>query len=133
MSSNDIMVKDFLNRCNIKFSDFSQLDGMNIPRETLLSGDVYDKVKGDIDKIKKFYSSGSMTSLQKNAETVQKWPLLNLVRQILKTNNYMMHPIRKSNGYTKDGKKKYVRFFILKKIKPVKPVESKDIVIQEIN
>jgi len=31
-----------------------------------------------------------------------------------------MHPIRKSNGYTKDGKKKYLRFFVLKKIKSVK-------------
>ena len=120
MSGNDNLVRDFLNRCNIVFTEFSQLEGMNIPRETLLSNEVYDKVKGDIGKIKKFYSSGSMTSLQKNAEKVQKWPLLNLVRQILKTNNYVMHPIRKSNGYTKDGKKKYLRFFVLKKIKSVK-------------
>ena len=66
-----------------------------------------------------------MTALQKNAGTSQKWPLLNLVRQILKTNNYLMHPIRKSNGYTKDGKKKYLRYFILKKIKSVKEVEEK--------
>tara|TARA_B110000208_G_scaffold112376_1_gene138451 strand:- start:270 stop:671 length:402 start_codon:yes stop_codon:yes gene_type:complete len=132
MSGNDNLVRDFLNRCNIVFTEFSQLEGMNIPRETLLSNEVYDKVKGDIGKIKKFYSSGSMTSLQKNAETVQKWPLLNLVRQILKTNNYVMHPIRKSNGYAKDGKKKYLRFFLIKRIKSIKPVDTKDIVIQEI-
>ena len=73
-----------------------------------------------------------MTSLQKNAETSQKWPLLNLVRQILKTNNYLMHPIRKSNGYTKDGKKKYLRFFVLKKIKSVKSFESENIIVQEV-
>ena len=132
MCSNDKLIKDFLNRCNIVFTDFSQLEGMNIPRETLLSNEVYDKVKGDIDQIKKFYSSGSMTSLQKNAETVQKWPLLNLVRQILKTNNYVMNPVRKSNGYAKDGKKKYLRFFVIKRMKSVKPVDSKDIVIQVI-
>lgn len=41
-----------------------------------------------------------------------------------------MHPIRKSNGYAKDGKKKYLRFFLIKRIKSVKPPE--DIVIQEI-
>ena len=41
----------------------------------------------------------------------QKWPLLNLVRQILKVNNYRMKPIRKSDGKTKLGKKKYIRFF----------------------
>jgi len=120
MSSNDEIIKKFLNKCNIVFDEFSQLEGMNIPRETFLSKEVYNKVKNDIDEIKKFYSSGSMTSLQKNAETSQKWPLLNLVRQILKSNNYLMHPIRKSNGYTKDGKKKYLRYFVLKKIKSVK-------------
>ena len=31
-----------------------------------------------------------------------------------------MHPIRKSNGYTPEGKKKYLRFFVIKKIKSVK-------------
>ena len=45
-----------------------------------------------------------------------------LVRQILKSNNYNMEPIRKSNGYTKEGKKKYLRFFIIKKIKSTKEV-----------
>ena len=120
MSSNDEIIKKFLNKCNIVFDEFSQLEGMNIPRETFLSKEVYNEVKNDIEEIKKFYSSGSMTSLQKNAGTSQKWPLLNLVRQILKSKNYLMHPIRKSNGYTKDGKKKYLRFFVLKKIKSVK-------------
>ena len=112
MCSNEDIIKKFLNKCNIVFDDFNQLDGMSIPRDTLLSKEIYEEVKKDIDEIKKFYSSGSMTALQKNAATSQKWPLLNLVRQILKTNNYLMHPIRKSNGYTKDGKKKYLRFFL---------------------
>ena len=39
-------------------------------------------------KMKKMYSSGALTALQKSAEAKQKWPLLNLVRQILKSNNY---------------------------------------------
>ena len=127
MDNNDNMVKEFLNKCNIVFDDFSQLEGMNIPREILLSTEIYDKVKGDIDNIKNFYSSGSMTSLQKNAQTVQKWPLLNLVRQILKTNNYVMNPIRKSNGYAKDGKKKYLRFFVIKRVKQL----PKDLSIEQ--
>ena len=75
------------------------------------------KVKKDIVKLKELYSSGSLTSLQKNAQTSQKWPLLNLVRQILKSNEYKMDPRRKSNGYTPEGKKKYIRSFIIKKIK----------------
>ena len=59
-----------------------------------------------------------MTSLQLTAEKKQKWPLLNLVRQILKSLKYEMKPIRKSNGYTKNGKKIYVRYFFIQKMKP---------------
>ncbi len=117
MSINKQIIKDFLNKCSIVFDDFSQLDGMLIPRELLLSNEKYESVKDDIEKMKKLYSSGSLTALQKNAEASQKWPLLNLVRQILKSNNFNMDPIRKSNGYTKGGKKKYLRFFAIKQIK----------------
>ena len=56
-----------------------------------------------------------MTSLQKNADKIQKWPLLNLARQILSFYNYKMEPIRKSDGYTLEGVKKYKRFFQIKK------------------
>ena len=117
MSINEQIIKDFLNKCSIVFDDFSQLDGMLIPRDLLLSNEKYEYVKDDIEKMKKLYSSGSLTALQKNAEASQKWPLLNLVRQILKSNNFKMDPIRKSNGYTKEGKKKYLRFFAIKQIK----------------
>lgn len=113
----DKMIKEFLNRCGLIFTEWEQLDGMALPRDTLLSGVVYEKVKKDIAKLKELYSSGSLTSLQKNAETTQKWPLLNLVRQILKSNEYKMDPRRKSNGYTPEGKKKYIRSFVIKKIK----------------
>ena len=117
MSINEQIIKDFLNKCAIVFDDFSQLDGMLIPRDLLLSNEKYESVREDIEKMKKLYSSGSLTALQKNAEASQKWPLLNLVRQILKSNNFKMDPIRKSNGYTKEGKKKYLRFFAIKQIK----------------
>ena len=118
------IVKKFLNKCSIVFEDFNQLDGMLIPRDLLLSKDKYEIVKDDIDKMRELYSSGSLTSLQKTAKENQKWPLLNLVRQILKSNNFKMDPIRKSNGYTKEGKKKYIRFFIIKKIKSTKETEE---------
>jgi len=123
MSKNEI-VKEFLNNCSIKFDNFEQLDNMLVPRESLLSVETYDKVKGDIQKMKKLYSSGSLTSLQKNAKTTQKWPLLNLVRQILRSNNYKMNPIRKSNGYTPEGKKKYLRYFVIKQISSKKIIHD---------
>jgi hypothetical protein len=123
MTETQQIVKEFLNKCGIVFEDYKMLDGMLIPRETLLSQEKYENIKKDLEKMKKMYSSGALTALQKSAEVKQKWPLLNLVRQILKSNNYNMEPTRKSNGYTKEGKKKYLRFFIIKKIKSTKEVE----------
>ena len=117
MSDNKQIIKEFLNKCSIVFDEFSQLDGMLVPRDILLSKEKYELIKDNIEKMKKLYSSGSLTALQKNAFESQKWPLLNLVRQILKSNNFQMNPIRKSNGYTKEGKKKYLIFFIIKEIK----------------
>ena len=51
MSNN--MVKKFLNNCTIVFDDWNQLDGMLIPRETLLSTMTYDNIKDDIQVMKK--------------------------------------------------------------------------------
>ena len=124
MTDNEDIIKEFLNKCSIVFDDYAQLDGMLVPRDVLLSKEKYESIKVDIDKMKKLYSSGSLTSLQKNAMENQKWPLLNLVRQILKSNNYKMDPIRKSNGYTKEGKKKYLRFFAIKKLKTKEEAEE---------
>jgi hypothetical protein len=61
-----------------------------------------------------------LTSLQSTAEENQKWPLLNLVRQILKSCNFSMTPKRISNGYTKDGKKIYKRMFKIEKLNQIK-------------
>lgn len=113
----DDVIKNFLKSCNIVFEEENQLDGLLIPREVMLSEKTYEAVKEKIPDLKKKLSSSSLTSLHKNAKQEQKWPLLNLVRQILKTFNYNMKPIRKADGYTKDGKKKYKRLFIIKKIK----------------
>jgi hypothetical protein len=64
-----------------------------------------------------------MTSLQSTAGKEQSWPLLNLVRQILNVYKYNMKPIRKSDGYTKDGVKKYKRFFEIY-LRPVNPINT---------
>lgn len=90
---------------------------IDIPRETLLSVEKYDKVKKYIPELKKMFSSSALTSLHKTAETNQKFPLLNLVRQILHSYKYELKPIRKSDGYTPDGVKKYKRFFQVEKTK----------------
>ena len=75
-----------------------------------------------------------MTGLQRNADKNQKWPLLNLIRQILNTYNYDMEPIRKSDGYTLEGVKKYKRFFQIKKIIiKNETIENNEKEIKEVN
>lgn len=105
---------------NIVGIDFQKLndnsDQLIIYRDTLIDPEKYNVVREKIDDLKTFFSSSFLTSLQENAHKKQKWPLLNLVRQLLKTNMYEMKPIRKSDGYTKDGKKKYIRFFLIQKV-----------------
>lgn len=93
------------------------LNGLLIPREQLLDDGIYDKIKNNIPKLKQFFSSSYMTALQSHADTQQKWPLLNLIRQLLRSYDYKLLPKRLCDGYTSDGKKKYKRVFIIEKMK----------------
>ena len=109
-------IKSFLNKCKILINEFDDLNGFLLPREIFLDKDVYNSVKEDISILKQVFTSSALTSLQSNAEENQKWPLLNLVRQILRSCHYKMTPKRVSAGYTKDGKKIYKRMFIISKL-----------------
>ena len=106
--------KQILKCVGFEFNELSDLNALIIPRDQLLSDSKYDEIKVLLPQLKKFYSSSVMTSLQKNADKTQKWPLLNFVRQILNTYGYKMEPIRKADGYTLDGVKKYKRYFQIK-------------------
>lgn len=97
-------------------SDLEKLDGTILDRDALLSDEVYGRVKVNVEHLKQFFSSSLLTSLQENACTKQKFPLINIVRQLLRVKYYHMEPIRKANGYDKTGKKLYKRFFLVKKI-----------------
>ena len=107
--------KTILKMTGIEFNEIEDLNGLTIWREQLLSDLKYEEIKKLLPELKKIYSSSFMTSLQKNADKSQKWPLLNLVRQILNVYDYKMEPIRKSDGYTLEGVKKYKRYFLIKK------------------
>ena len=95
----------------LNIEKIEDINGLFIPREQLLCDLKYEEIKKLIPNLKRTFSSSFLTSLQKNADKCQKWPLLNLVRQILHVYNFKMVPIRKSDGYTLDGVKKYKRFF----------------------
>ena len=110
------LTKKILNKCNIVFDNFDQLNRQLVPREILLNDEIYNLVKSDIPELKKIFSSSYLTSLHSSAEKNQRWPLINIVRQILKQYNFLFEPVRKSDGYTEEGKKKYKRYFLIKKM-----------------
>lgn len=112
-------LKSFFNTAGIVCESIDLMDGTLIPRDIFLCDERYENVKKFIPKLKEVYSSSYMTSLQKTATANQKWPLINIIRQILKTLDYNLKPIRVSDGYTKAKKKKYKRLFLIEKMKSV--------------
>ena len=96
--------------------DFEQLDGFLIERDSLMNDEIYKRVSTNVNELKQYFSSSLLTSLQDNAESKQKFPLVNFVRQLLRAKFYQMEPIRKANGYDKSGKKLYKRYFLIKKM-----------------
>jgi hypothetical protein len=106
----------FLNKCGISCQSLNTLDNFLFPRELLLCDERYENIKNDIPTLRNYFSSSYMTALQNTAEKNQKWPLINVVRQLLKRLNYKLIPIRKCDGYTKDKKKKFRRMFVIQKL-----------------
>ena len=113
----DDVSKKILKECGLIFENEEEINEMLIEREMLINPLKYDSVKNEVEELRGYLSSSLLTSLQKDAEKLQKWPLLNLVRQILHVYGYNMKPIRKSDGYTPDGVKKFKRFFLICKKK----------------
>ena len=114
-----IFLIDFLNKGNIPCNNFNDLNGMLVPRELFMNGEIYKILKEKIPELKTLFSSSYLTSLQTSAEKTQRWPLLNLIRQVLRSCNYKLTPKRVSDGYTIDGKKKYKRMFIIEKMRVI--------------
>lgn len=117
---------NLLKKINIDVSS-QKLDGLLLDRELFLSEHIYNTLIDDIKSLRSKYSSSSLTSLQKTAKEEQRWPLLNLIRQILRIEGYTMTPIRKADGYALDGKKKYKRFFLIKQT----PEKSNNIIKEQ--
>ena len=102
--------------CNALHIEPNELkDGLLIERDMLISKEKYEALKPHIMVLKKIFSSKCMTSMHTCAEYNQRWPCLNLVRQVLKRMGYDIVPERRCAGRDEDGKKIFERFFKLHK------------------
>jgi hypothetical protein len=106
-----------LENIGLIFENIDNLEGQLIERTFFINNKKYLEVQEKLIELKKVFSSSSLTCLHTNALVKQKFPLLNLVRQILNRYHFEMKPVRKSDGYTKEGIKKYKRYFNIVKIK----------------
>jgi hypothetical protein len=112
------MLLRILNSSNIICNSISELEGLIIPREVCLDNYKYNQIKtNEFSTLKTVFSSSYLTSLQSSALSKQKWPLLNLIRQLLLSCNFKLTPKRVNDGYTEEGVKKYKRMFIIEKMK----------------
>lgn len=82
-----------------------------IKRDVLLDDNIYETIKPQINELKTIINSHNHTCLHRDADSIQKWPLINLVRQILHHYNYNMGPIRKC--VSKNGNKVYTRYYLI--------------------
>ena len=108
---------NFLNQSQIPCITLNDLHGLLLPRELFFNSTLYTELKKHIPELKNIFSSSYLTALQTPAENIQKWPHLNLIRQILRSCHFKLTPKRVSDGYSADGKKKYKRMFIIEKMR----------------
>ncbi len=113
----EIVIVRFLKSVGISCDSLDTLDGTIIDRDLLLDTERYSKAIEEIPSLKEIFSSSSMTSLQDTACESQKWPLINLVRQVVRACSFEMEPARLSAGYDKlTKKKKFRRVFRFTKV-----------------
>ena len=111
ISLEEIVIKLF-KMIDIQINEIGDLNNMIVRRDIFLNNSLYPKLIVLIPKIKDFLKSSYLTSLQSNSEIKQKFPCLNLFRQILKCYHYKMTPFIVAQGYNKvTGKKIITRFF----------------------
>ena len=88
-----------------------------IMRDKLLEKTTNKILLDKVPELKKVYNTGYLSCLHDNSIYKQKWPAINLLRQILKCNFYHLTPKILSNGYDKlSGKKQVTRVFVIEKI-----------------
>ena len=90
---------------------------ISISYDTLRDPKLIETLYQQIPNLKKFYKSSKLTCLHKNSTTNQKFPGVNMVRQILKCNKLKLQPMIICRGYNKaTGKKIIERYYQIKDV-----------------
>lgn len=99
---------------NINISNKDELINLSIDRSILTEPLVNQQVLVFREKMKGLFHSSYLTCLHNNSELKQKYPAINMLRQILKCLGYKLQPHIINLGYNKlTGKKIIKRTFTI--------------------
>jgi hypothetical protein len=102
---------------NFNVREMKDLEDIVIQRERLLEKNNEKKILELVPELKEVYNSSYLTCLHDNSIFKQKFPAINLIRQVLKCNYLSLSPKIVSCGYEKlTGKKIVSRIFVIDKI-----------------
>lgn len=94
------LLRSLLKVINIEMTDRETLNGTSFERDILLTEDVIHKYYSMIKKLKTTYTSDILTCLHVNSVLKQKFPAINMLRQILKCNHFKLKPVVITLGYS---------------------------------
>ena len=113
----DLIIK-MLSDIDIKVDNLDNLNNLIIERDHFINNCFYPVLKTYIPLLKDYLKSSSLTGLHSNSEKKQRYPSINIVRQVLKCRGYKLVPMIVSQGYDKStGRKKTKRYYKIIKMK----------------
>ena len=113
MERNELLRK-VLSRVNITFRTLPDLHNQVISREALLDKKVCDSLLTLRPALKSHYHSDMLSCLHANSAQKQRFPSINMVRQLLRTHGMCMQPRIQSMGYDRNtGKKLVKRYYVI--------------------
>ena len=109
------LLKDIFSALDINIKQRGDINNLILKQDTLKSKTLIDELTNKVPNLKSYYNSSKLTCLHKNSLDKQKFPAVNMCRQILKCNSFKMEPYVISKGYDKfSGKKLVERYYRIK-------------------
>jgi hypothetical protein len=111
------LLKDIFSALEIKVDERTDISNIILRQDTLKSNTLITDLNNKVPNLKSYYNSSKLTCLHKNSLDKQKFPAVNMFRQILKCNSFKMEPYVISKGYDKfSGKKLVERYYRIRDI-----------------
>ena len=110
------ILKDLFRVLHIDIETKFDLINIEIDRNCLLQDPFYSYAINYKKNLKGIYKSSKYNCLHSNSVSKQKFPSINLLRQVLKSNRLRMYPYYKSLGYDDNRKKIVQRYFIIQSL-----------------